>query len=294
MTGKYGGSGNAGMNGRHVSQTGHHSPQNPRSFRACESMIAEACTVKARRVFGSVGWWRAKDDVKKAYRRSADVRRDFTMKESTAISKQRRLVFVEDLDLQNVARSLRLGKSTNDNGFGLFREELAYKLGEVGGCLVKTPRFFPSSKLCSCCGYKNKRLGLGVLSWVCPECGCVHDRYVNAAVNIRDYGLFALLCGGYITGVVDDEGVFHDLVSEFGVGSLALDFDGLYSLAGGCVSSADGASVVTYVLDVSKIFVEDTTVRVVPLVLSDAWVGAFITAKRSSVLAGTEAPASNA
>ena len=50
-------------------------------------------------------------------------------------------------------------------------------------------RFFPSSQLCSNCGYRHHDLGLGVGKWVCPECKTFHDRDINAAINIRNEGL---------------------------------------------------------------------------------------------------------
>jgi len=50
--------------------------------------------------------------------------------------------------------------------------------------MIQVDRFFPSSKLCSHCGYKNEDLTLNIRIWTCPSCGVVHDRYINAAINI--------------------------------------------------------------------------------------------------------------
>jgi putative transposase len=76
-----------------------------------------------------------------------------------------------------------------DNGFGLLRDMLAYKLEKHGGRLVKIDRFYPSSQLCHDCGYKNTDTkNLSVREWDCSQCGVHHDRDVNAALNIRDEG----------------------------------------------------------------------------------------------------------
>lgn len=62
------------------------------------------------------------------------------------------------------------------------------KLLEKGTCLVKVPRFFASSKLCHCFGYKNEDLALKDREWTCTQCGTHRDRDVNATVNIREEG----------------------------------------------------------------------------------------------------------
>jgi putative transposase len=66
---------------------------------------------------------------------------------------------------------------------------LAYKAEEAGKHLNKIGRFFPSSKMCSVCGYKNDALTLKDREWICPDCGTSHDRDLNAAINIRNFGI---------------------------------------------------------------------------------------------------------
>lgn len=81
------------------------------------------------------------------------------------------------------------------NPFGMLRDMLDRKLAEQGKPgLVKIGRWYPSSQLCSDCGYRYEGTkDLGVREWVCPECGAWHDRDVNAAKNIRDEGRRLLL-----------------------------------------------------------------------------------------------------
>ena len=99
-------------------------------------------------------------------------------------------VCVENLDMRGMSRSLKLGKSTMDNGFGMFRALLGYKLEDRGKRLVTVGRLFPSSQLCHECGYRfSGTKDLSVREWTCPLCGRTHDRDVNAARNIRDEGM---------------------------------------------------------------------------------------------------------
>ena len=125
----------------------------------------------------------------------ANQRKDFLHKQSTAIAKQYDVVCVEDLNMKSLSnKGFGNGKATLDNGYGMFLTFLQYKLKEQGKYLVKVDKFFPSSQICSDCGYKDESVkDLKVRHWKCPCCGEDHDRDVNAAVNIRKEGLRMLL-----------------------------------------------------------------------------------------------------
>jgi putative transposase len=71
-------------------------------------------------------------------------------------------------------------------GFFEFRRQLEYKADMRGGVVKVADRFFASSKTCSACGHKLDDLPLSVRDWTCPACGTLHDRDVNAAINLRD------------------------------------------------------------------------------------------------------------
>ena len=67
---------------------------------------------------------------------------------------------------------------------------LEYKSQIYGTEIIKVPKFYASSQLCSCCGYKNPIVkDLAIRKWTCPNCKAVHDRDTNAATNILNKGL---------------------------------------------------------------------------------------------------------
>ena len=94
-------------------------------------------------------------------------------------------ILVEDIDMKAMSQCLHFGKSVQDNGYGIFRNMLDYKLAWKGKKLVKTDRFFPSSKKCSKCGKIKKELKLSERVYRCT-CGNEMDRDRNAAINIRE------------------------------------------------------------------------------------------------------------
>lgn len=127
----------------------------------------------------------------KIYAKISHQRNDALQKLSTEIANQYDIVCVETLDLTGIAnRKRHLGKATLDNGWGNFLFMLEYKQRYRGHLLVKINKWFPSSQLCHCCHAKNPLVkNLSIRTWTCPNCSAVHDRDVNAAINILDEGL---------------------------------------------------------------------------------------------------------
>ncbi len=79
------------------------------------------------------------------------------------------------------------GKSINDLGWSEFVRQLSYKSEWYGSSLYKVDRDFPSSKLCSSCHIKNTTLRLSDTRWTCSSCNTLHDREINASLNLKDY-----------------------------------------------------------------------------------------------------------
>ena len=106
-----------------------------------------------------------------------------------ASENQATTICVEDLNVKGMARNKHLAYSVQDAAIGEFYRQLEYKCAWAGKNLIKIDRFAPSSKRCSHCGHIYKGLTLSEREWTCPECGTHHDRDLNAAINIKHFGL---------------------------------------------------------------------------------------------------------
>ena len=87
------------------------------------------------------------------------------------------------------------GRKVSDLSHASFINKLEFVATKYGTHVVHVDKWFASSKTCSVCGYVNNSLHLSDRSWVCPDCGTVHDRDFNAAFNIARSGMDALVSG---------------------------------------------------------------------------------------------------
>ena len=158
-------------------------------YRGAEKRLAKAQRKLSRKKKGSVNYAKQKNKVALIHEKTANQRKNYCHQLSRKIANSYDAVCVEDLHLRGMADSLNLGKSTNDNGFGMFRKMLEYKLNEQGKQLIVLDKWFPSSKMCRLCGTIYKELSLKERVWTCKCCGSVIDRDVNAAINIKNAGL---------------------------------------------------------------------------------------------------------
>ncbi len=108
---------------------------------------------------------------------------------TTQLVNENQVICIEDLNVKGMIKNHKLAESIQSLSFGRFREILTYKCDWYGRDLVVIDRFYPSSKLCNVCGYKNKDLTLKDRNWCCPKCSTEHDRDVNASININKEGL---------------------------------------------------------------------------------------------------------
>ena len=117
-------------------------------------------------------------------------RNDYYNKLSKEIANQYDIVVIEDINMQEMAKENKLNsKATYDNGFGIFRNMLKYKLEDLGKKLIIVDKYYPSSKLCNVCGHKNELLTIEDKIWECPNCHTIHNRDINASINLKKEGL---------------------------------------------------------------------------------------------------------
>lgn len=160
----------------------------PKFYRQSQDKLAKEQRKLSHMKYGSNNYQKQRMIVARTQEHIANQRKDWIHKLSTKLANEYDIVCVEDINMQNIARSLKLGKSTNDNGFGMFRDILSYKLYDRGKAFVKIDKWFPSSKLCRHCGTVNSELKLSDRVWTC-SCGAKINRDENAAINIMNEGL---------------------------------------------------------------------------------------------------------
>lgn len=125
----------------------------------------------------------------------ANQRKDFLHKTSSELIKNHDGLAIEDLAVSNMVKNHNLAQSISDAGWSTFVTMLEYKAEWYGKNILKIGRFEPSSKLHANCGHINKYLSLSDREWVCPKCGELVLRDVNAAINIKSFALKNILSG---------------------------------------------------------------------------------------------------
>ena len=106
---------------------------------------------------------------------------------SEIVNRKPRFICIEDLNVSGMMKNRHLSKAVQNQGFFEFRKQLEHKCSDKGIQLIVTDRFYPSSKLCSCCGNIKKDLKLSDRIYKC-DCGNVIDRDFQASINLKAYG----------------------------------------------------------------------------------------------------------
>lgn len=163
-------------------------PNYPKYFRKAEEKLAKEQRKLDKMIYKSHNYEKQRIKVARYHEKIVNQRKDWLHKLSYYFAENYDYVFVEDIDLRAMAGTLKLGKSTNDNGFGMFRVFLEYKMKNRGKIFHKIDKWYPSSKTCHCCGYIKEDLTLDDREWICPECHNIIDRDWNSAINILNQG----------------------------------------------------------------------------------------------------------
>jgi len=138
----------------------------------------------SKKMKGSNNRDKARLKLVRRYEKIDNQKQDFQHKLSDKICKENKLIAIEDLNITGMVKNHCLAKSISNQSWYSFIAKLEYKAKRYSGKVVKTKRFYPSSKACSCCGFVNQDLTLADRNWQCPQCKTELDRDINASQNI--------------------------------------------------------------------------------------------------------------
>ncbi len=160
---------------------------NLRWFRKAEARLVKAQKSLSRKKKGSMNWQKQRVKVARLHEKIVNQRADFQHKLSRQLIETYGLIRFENLNIKGMVKNHSLAKSIADAGWSQFVRFVEYKGEWYGTYVEKIDRFFASSKICSDCRAKNALLKISDREWACSECGVLHDRDVNAAINILNW-----------------------------------------------------------------------------------------------------------
>jgi len=160
----------------------------PKYLRHSERKLKKSQQRLSRKQKGSKNRNKQRLIVARLHEKISNQRKNFLHQESSRLVNENQVIYLETLNVKEMIKNRHLSKSIADSGWGELLRQLRYKSHWRGSKVVQIGMWEATSKLCSSCGYKNKDLKLSDREWTCPDCGCVHDRDINAAKNIEKIG----------------------------------------------------------------------------------------------------------
>ena len=163
---------------------------NIRITKKYEDKLAKEQRKLSHKVKGSKNWNKQRIKVARIYEKIHNTRIDHLHKISHQLISENQVIVSEDLAISNMVKNHNLAKAISDCGWYELTRQLTYKAEWNGRTYIKIDRYVPSSQTCNVCGFVNKNTkDLSVREWICPQCGTVHDRDINAAINIFNEGM---------------------------------------------------------------------------------------------------------
>ena len=163
---------------------------NIRTTKKYENKLTKEQRILAHKQKFSKNYEKQRIKVARIYEKIHNTRIDHLHKISRHLISENQVIVSEDLAVSNMVKNHNLAKAISDCGWYELTRQLTYKAEWNGRTYIKIGRYVPSSQTCNICGYVNKDIkDLSVREWICPQCGTVHDRDVNAAINILNEGM---------------------------------------------------------------------------------------------------------
>lgn len=163
--------------------------ENPKYLNKVEKKIKHLQRLYSKKVKGSKNQEKARLKLAIAHEKLCNKRKDNLHKITTKLIKENDIICIENLNVKGMTKNHHLAKAIQDASFGTLVSMLKYKAVWHNRQIIEIDRYYPSSKLCHCCGHKMDYMGLEVRKWTCPVCHSEHDRDINAAINIKNEGL---------------------------------------------------------------------------------------------------------
>lgn len=163
---------------------------NPKTLYKYQNKLAKLQRELSSKEKGSSNWNKCRIKVARLHKKISNIRNDFLHKLSSKIIHENQVVISEDLNIKNMVKNKNLSKAISDVSWSEFMRQIDYKSKWYGRTYHKTNKFFPSSQMCNCCGFQNKEVkNLNIREWTCDNCQTVHERDVNASINILKKGI---------------------------------------------------------------------------------------------------------
>ena len=174
-----------------------HKYKNHKYLTKSQEKLAKEQRKLSKMVKGSNNRNKQRIKIAKLHKKIQNQRNDYLHKLSKKIIDENQVIALEDLKVKDMEHKNKLARNITDASWSRLVTMLLYKADWYGRKVIKVPSTYPSSQLCSICGYQNSiTKSLNIRKWVCPKCGNIHDRDINAARNILSKGIEMLAKDG--------------------------------------------------------------------------------------------------